>query len=54
MGHAKVTTTLGVYAHLFDDAMADLDADGVADHAALDLDNTGSAEAYFTDGGTGT
>jgi hypothetical protein len=53
MSNAKVTT-LGLCAHLFDDAMADLAADGVADHAALDLDNDGSAEAYVTDDGTGT
>ena len=34
--------------------MADLDGDGLADHAVLDLDNHDHAESYFTDDGSGT
>ena len=37
-----------------DDALADFDGDGVADHAVLDLDNDGMPESYFTDDGSGT
>jgi hypothetical protein len=37
-----------------DDALADFDGDGVADHAMLDLGDHGTAKSYFTDDGSGT
>jgi hypothetical protein len=37
-----------------DDALADFDGDGLADHAVLDVNNDGARESYFTDDGSGT